>query len=174
MSRKSGRLRRIPRPKRPTAAGVEPWVARLYPERSRALYVRVQVWPTQAAMLAYVNEHHVTIHGNAFGRRTHGTCSRHEVYRIRKGHPRRKARCCAEVNLHKGWLGMGTVSHELLHATVAWAYRVRFPFENLRSERGVGMDEERLCYAHGNICRRFMDLATRTRGPYRLKPAKPK
>lgn len=142
---------------------VSPWVFRLYPERGSSLFVRVYVWPTKKAFLAHINEHHVSRHrGGGFSRRCEGTCSRHESRRYAKGKPTRRSPCAAEVNLWRRKLTMEVVTHELFHATMAWGYRVRFPFASLNSPDGVTAEEERITYAHGALCSQFVDRAYAT------------
>lgn len=137
-----------------------PHTFRLWPERGSALFVRVFVWPTKKAFLAHMNAHHFGRNGGGFYRRCQGACSRHESYRFRKGHARRRNACVAEVNLWRGKLTMEVVTHELFHATIAWGHRVRFPFAGLAAADGVTADEERITYVHGRICREFVGRAT--------------
>lgn len=147
---------------------VRPWVCRLYPERGSSLYVRVMVWPTKRAMLEYLNAHHITVHGNRFGNRTEGTCSGHERYTVwpaDSGKARRKSPCVAEVNLWRGRLGIGVITHEFFHATMRWGYRVGFDFSALDS-LDCSMTEERITYVHGNLCREFMEKGMRPGGIY--------
>jgi hypothetical protein len=66
----------------------------------------------------------------------------------------------AEVNLYRDRLTMEIVTHELFHATMAWARRVRFPVARLVAADAVNDDEERLTYVHSTLCRRFMVRAT--------------
>ena len=74
---------------------------------------------------------------------------------------------------------MRIVTHELLHAAVAWARRIGFRFVALGgvgAEFGsegdgyaVSDDEERLCRVYGDLCREFMVKAERA-GLYRGGP----
>ncbi len=133
---------------------VHPWICRLYPERGSSLYARVQVWPTQSAMLAYLNTKPI---GQKFSKRCHGACGR--VHVIRRPQ-------FAEVNLYMGALGMGVVTHELFHATMAWAHRVGFDFSQIMGGFDVNKREERITYAHSEMCRQFMVKATKRNAPY--------
>lgn len=139
-----------------------PWVCRLYPERGSTLYARVQVWPTQAAMLAHLNDNP---RRQRFTRRCHGACGRVQITSFRGGRARRRPQF-AEVNLYLGALGMGVVSHELFHATMAWAYRVGFDFGPIMRDLNTPRREERITYAHSELCRQFMVKATRRGAPY--------
>jgi hypothetical protein len=143
---------------------VKPWIARIYPERHSSLYVRVQVWPTKAAMLAYLNEHHITLHGNRFGGRTQAACAGIQRTSYRGKHAR-KHPCVAEVNFWRGRLGIGVITHELFHATMRWGTRIGFNFNALNT-LGMTMEEERITYAHGNLCRQFMEKGMRPGGVY--------
>lgn len=142
-----------------TPAQVTPWIARLYPERDSALFVRVQVWPTKKTFLKHLNEEHYSIDGRGFGARTEGVCSRHESYRIQRGRPQRRSPCVAEVNLWRRKITMRVVTHEMFHATIAWGHRVGFPFAALTEADGVTRTEERITYVHGNLCSDFVDRA---------------
>lgn len=67
----------------------------------------------------------------------------------------------AEVHLFRGdGLSMRIVTHELFHATMAYGRRIRFDFRRLDADDSVNDDEERLTYAHGDLCRQFMMRAT--------------
>ncbi len=63
--------------------------------------------------------------------------------------------CVADVHFVRRRLGMEVTTHELFHATMAWARRVRFPFARLGADDAVNADEERLTYVHGWLCRQF-------------------
>lgn len=142
-----------------------PWVARLYPERNSKLYCRVQVWPTKAAMLAYLNAHHVTLHGNRFGSRTEATCAGYASWKYNATGRGRKDGCFAVVNFWRGRLGIGVTSHEFFHATMRWAGRVGFKLSEIGPD-DVTMKEERITYVHAELCRQFVDKGLRPGGIY--------
>lgn len=144
-----------------------PWRCRLYPERGSSLYVRVQVWPTKRAFLAHVNATHHFLNGRRAGPRCNGTCSREHRTLYRHGRARRRP-IVAVVNMWRGKLTMSVVTHELFHATIAWAHRIIFPFATLSDDRGVTETEERLTYAHSELCRQFMVRASSRGGPYTI------
>ncbi len=145
----------------------KPWVCRLYPEQGSTLYARVQVWPTKKAFLAHVNAMHVFKGGKGASPRCDGTCSRHQVTSYRSGRARKDS-CFAVVNLWRGRLTMRVVTHELFHATMAWGYRVKFPFAVLSTDDGVSDREERITYVHGELCREFMVKASAPGAPYAI------
>lgn len=138
---------------------------RLYPEYKSRLYCVVQVWPTHAALIEHLNANHHTIHGNGFGKRTQGACARHVVTSYPKGKRSRKSPCFAVINLHRAKLGIGVITHEIMHATLAWANRIGFAFAKLENF-DVTMLEERICYAHSNMCLDFMHKGMRPGGIY--------
>lgn len=146
---------------------IRPWVCRLYPERGSSLYVRVQVWPTKQAFLAHVNAAHVFLSGRGAGRRCDGTCSRTHRTSYRGGRARRSSEI-AVVNLWRGRLTMRVVTHELFHATMAWAHRVGFDLSRITADDGVTQHEERIAYVNGELNRQFMEKATRPGAPYTL------
>jgi len=149
-------------------AAIRPWVTRLYAEPESSLFVRVQVWPTKKSFLAYLNESQRS-NGRRFGYTCEGTCSREERWFVparKTGRPARKDRCFAEVNLWKGKLGMEVVTHELFHATMAWAWRVKFPFDSLAEKTSKMVDEERITYVHGRLCKQLVAKGLRPGGVY--------
>lgn len=147
---------------------MKPWTVRLKPEPRSSLYVLVRVWPTKKAMLAHLNQTHHR--GNKRGkasRRTEGTCS--TVYRIKvsKSGRSRRSPCVAEVNLHRGRLGIEVITHELFHATMGWAKRVKLALEQVDElSRGTEL-EERIAYVHGTMNRQFVDRGLRPGGCYK-------
>ncbi len=145
---------------------VRPWVCRIYPERNSSLFARVQVWPTKKAFLAHINENCTFIGGRGAGRTCQGTCSREHRTLYRKNRPARRRPIFATVNLWRGKLTMSVVTHELFHATIAWAWRVQFPLRELTDDENVTSTEERITYAHSEMCRQFMVRALQPGGPY--------
>lgn len=142
----------------------KPWVCRLYPERGSTLYARVQVWPTKRAFIDHVNAECVFADGKA-DHKTQGTCARVDRTSYRTGRARRSA-CFASVNLWRGQLTMRVVTHELFHATMAWAQRVGFDFTPVVADIGVGPEEERITYVNCELNRQFMEKASRPGAPY--------
>jgi hypothetical protein len=51
---------------------------------------------------------------------------------------------------------MEVVTHELFHATMAWARRVGLDLTRLADDDYVNQEEERVSYVHGRLCRDFM------------------
>lgn len=135
---------------------------RLYPEAPRGLYVLAMVHPTLKALRKLLRQHGVD------GSEAEGACIGMRIDSYRDDRAPRVVPCCAEVHFWRGALGTSVITHELLHATFAWAARVRVPFHQLetwgaRLEGGsasVSDAEERLCYAHGRLCRDFVLRAT--------------
>jgi len=141
-------------------------VLRLYPEPDRTLYVRVRVHPTLKAMhersreltAAGTHEHRAPM------RHVRGFCTEWNVVKCTKKRARRHP-CIAEVNFAGRYCTMEIVTHELLHATMAWARRVGFEFSRLGDDDHVNAEEERIAYVHGEMCRQFMVRAN-TAGVY--------
>jgi hypothetical protein len=129
--------------------GVTPVRFRLYPESRRGLYLAVFVWPTRASMQRRWGPHPP---------RTDGFCHPFIVQQFVGGRWRTRP-VVAEVHFHRARLSMEVVTHELFHATIAWARRIRFDFARLNAEDSINEDEERLTYAHGRLCREFMNRA---------------
>lgn len=129
-------------------------IFRLRPDPGRTLYVRAQVWPSKVLMHAYLR---------AVGLQPDdclGRCTAVEVRHFNSDGTSRLAPMFAEVNLCIPHLGIGIVSHELLHATFAYARRCRLDgrtvFDRSLDTGGdCSPDEEWLCYAHGSLVSQF-------------------
>lgn len=118
--------------------------------KTSSLYVRVNVWPSKAAMARYrerVRDH--PRHAGAIG-----TCT--EIEGWRNG---RKRAVVAEVNLCRGRIGTEIVTHEFFHAAIAWGRRRDFDWTRLGAEDSVNAEEERLTYVHSNLCSAFVRRA---------------
>lgn len=144
---------------------ITPWVCRLYPEQGSTLYARVQVWPTKQSFLDHMNAHYTSFGNRGFGKRCDGACGRYHSTSFKSGRARRSP-CFAVVNLWQGCLTMRVVTHELFHATMAWAHRVGFSFDPIMASLDVTQHEERITYVHGELCREFMCKASDRNGPY--------
>lgn len=144
----------------PRGRGAPPITFRLYPQAwnpsgSRgALYAIAYVWPTPAAMQA---------HRRARGWR--GYVDAH-VWEVERRSPSGRIRpCFAELHVCRPRLGVGLLTHELLHVTFAWARRRGIDLHAIAvgegDDRFVHRDEEALCYTHGELMRQFVTRATR-------------
>lgn len=142
-----------------------PWLYRLYPEPNSSLYARVLVWPTQGVFLHHMRQNN---DGQRWTTRVRGACTRMHVTKYGDAAARRRP-IFATVNFCVPHLGMSVVTHELFHATMAWAHRVKFPLTALTETMDVTDDEERITYAHSEMCRQFMVKATRRHGPYEAR-----
>jgi hypothetical protein len=126
---------------------------RLYFEPHSSMYAEVLIHENQKALLEFGKQY-----GIEMGETCQATCTGFDVYKIPKGggKPRKRPLVC-QINLHRERLTMRVVTHELMHATIQWArYR-----KLLTPSLAAGdMDlEERICYAHGDICSQFTDRA---------------
>jgi hypothetical protein len=128
-------------------------VFRLYPESTSRLYCRVVVWPTLEAMKAASTWERQPRH-------TKGFCAGFKKQRYVAGRWRTDP-VFAEIHLARNWLQTRIITHEILHATYAWGRRIRFPWTRLGNADAVNQDEERTCYAHGEMVRQFVDRAYR-------------
>lgn len=93
-------------------------------------------------------------------------CTAVEVRYVKDDGSSRLSPMFAEVNLCKPHLGIGLVSHELLHASLAYARRCRLDGTPIfdRGDHGgpVEPQEEWLCYAHGELVSQFVGRAYRS------------
>jgi hypothetical protein len=76
--------------------------------------------------------------------------------------------CFAVVNLWRGRLTMRVVTHELFHATMAWAHRVGFDLAKLTETADITQHEERITHAHCHLCSEFMRKASAPGAPYHV------
>lgn len=128
---------------------------RLYPERDSTLYVRVHVWPTRRAMLAFLRRT-----GRPLGTETVAVCTGTERWKV-VGDRLRKNGQVAEVNFFRARLGTQVVTHELFHATLAWARRAKIDWTAVNTDP-INDLEERVTHVHSTMCahlvRRLTDL----------------
>lgn len=118
---------------------------RIRPGRSR-LYYTVRVFATCAAMRQYIRRHRsVRVTGNCQGLATSFTVMRGERGRWRT------TRHAGELLLVVGYLGSRIVTHECAHLALAWARRVRVDLVGRGTAGNVSADEERFCYALGDL-----------------------
>lgn len=108
---------------------------RVYVEETPSLYARVLVWPTREAMYEYRPL-----------RRDH----------LGSSTPMIGGRCFAEVCLFRDALGSRVLSHEMFHATLAWARRRGVQLDG-PAEDGVSEDEKRVAHAHSDMMRQLVD-----------------
>lgn len=119
---------------------------RLYPEAS--LYWIVQVWPTRADMVKYLDRRSF-LHSDEVG----GMCNGIDTYKVQGGVVR-KLRSLGEINLYRGGCSTEVIAHETTHAVIGWARRVGIDPLSTEPEGGPESDEnERFCYAAGRMVR---------------------
>lgn len=120
---------------------------RIYPD-DRALYFKVHVWPSKAAMLTHLRSMELPA-----SRDTVAQCSSYSIGKLRGGYWRTKP-ILGEINLHSKQLNAEVVSHECGHAALSWARRKKFKqfnLDDLPTGRLVSRNEERFCYALGHM-----------------------
>jgi hypothetical protein len=134
---------------------------RLYPNgKGTGLYLVVQVWPSLKSLRQYVT---TTYPSTVSYRRTLGMCSAFDVVAFPKGKPQRKRGIFAELNLCAANLTMRIVTHELFHATMAYARRAKIDLAACMLDwegTDVAAPEEALADVHGQLCSDFVWRAT--------------
>lgn len=111
-------------------------VARLYPEPGKYRYVRFRLVPTIARMRARSKE--------IFGTGASGVLA---FCVTRDG----AGPCVAEIVIPEANLCLEIVTHELLHATIAWGRTRRIKFDYLRLDLDPNAVEEPLAWAIGSM-----------------------
>lgn len=137
---------------------------RLYPNgRSTGLFLVVQVWPALKYMRQYITS---TYPGNGSYRNTLGMCSSFKVVSYAKGKSARASGIFAELNLNAANLTMRIITHELFHATMAYARRMGLDLSEISNGSddhtgpGVCETEESLTTVHGTLCSDFVARAS--------------
>jgi len=136
-----------------------PWVFRLYAVEGSTLFVRACVHESRETLEEHWQDdpYRPRDGTDRWHHEIMGYCREIEHYRFSGGRLRRDP-CVAEVHLFRDGCRMSVVTHEMLHATMAWARRTGFGFgEAMHSDGGISEGEEWLAYLHGNLCRDFVD-----------------
>lgn len=132
-------------------------IFRLYPEEGRTLYVRVHVHETLKALRERSRElQAMGMSSDYVGRRCQGFVTEWQRWWIDENGRSRRDPCIAEVNVARRYCTMRIITHELQHATLAWARRVDFAFTMLYGNIRDMDQEERICYMHGDLCNDFV------------------
>lgn len=120
----------------------------IYPEYKR-LHYRVHVWRTRDEMVAYLRASHTEPgeHCEAMVQ----TFWRERVTSTGRvvASPR-----CGDIHFYQDALSEEIISHEMAHATLGWARRIRLGTSPLVERGGGGPvcgDEERFFYANGRL-----------------------
>lgn len=124
---------------------------RVYPDCPTSLFVRVSIYDDKRAMYRAARRVVAPPFGALFVMRN----PEHAQYK--------RDRMVGEALFHLGRIDEGAVAHELLHATLAWAERVRIRVKpDPRRYRTLGLpitSEERICTAHERMMNQFFDRA---------------
>lgn len=128
---------------------------RVYPE-GRSLYYLVNVWPTKKAM----QEHCRTVNGYV-GRNYAALVNSFHVSMVGSNGRTRTGPIMGEINFNRKALGGEIVAHEMTHAALGWARRIKLNFDGILTQSGGACcaNEERFCYALGSMARQFINRA---------------
>jgi hypothetical protein len=146
----------------------EPIMFRLYPER-RYLYFVGAIWETLLHMHWYLESVGVENLAYQIGHvsaTTTGLCRDYKATRQRRNGTVCLSGQCGEVHLSREDLSADLVAHELTHATINWARRVRI---NPLAKTGSA-DNERFCRAVGSMVGQFNRHAARLKVPLGKRP----
>jgi hypothetical protein len=123
---------------------------RVYPE-GRRLYFRVYLWATLREMRGYVREA-----WEIYDRRAWAWTIADDAYCADTG---KKLPLLGEIHLSRRHSPPEIIAHEVGHAVIAWAQRIRVPIvDDPEDDRG---HEERFCYATGRMNQRILDALRR-------------
>lgn len=94
---------------------------------------------------------------------------------VQKNGRKTKLPDCGQILFSLPCVGAGLVSHEMTHAAIRWAERVRLGarrvFNGAKSRAGVSDEHERFCQAQGQLVSefwtKFYRLTAQRRGPAR-------
>jgi hypothetical protein len=136
---------------------VEPISFRVYPE-NKSLYFVINVWPSRRAM----HRHSPEFKSQSEPESIVALCTIYERHKLRDGRWHKRPEC-GRVNFYRQALGVGVVAHEFMHAAFGWARRVGLNtnaiFDKTDKAVNVHADEERLCHAHQEMVRQFVERA---------------
>jgi hypothetical protein len=128
---------------------------RLYPER-KTLYFEVRIWEDQEAMKGGINR---WVQKRTKTVNMLGLCVADHFYRKSKDGTKRLSAQCGTIDLRRDQLHSDTVAHEIAHAAVQWARRMKIqPMDH----PGAGFepkDNERFADAIGNMIGQFSNRA---------------
>lgn len=119
---------------------------RLYPE-NRSLYFEVRIYPTKKQMQKDA------------GRKDFAAiCQPFKQISCKNG-KYKTLPICGVIRFWQKDMGVGTISHELLHAVLDWGRRVKIINEEfLTNCNDTNNDlEERLCHVYGEMVRQFVN-----------------
>jgi hypothetical protein len=119
------------------------------PTKGSSLYVHVMIWDRMDAVKGFAR---LIGLGARRSRRAAAFCTEAQTFKdIPRG-------CVAVVCFGKKHVGVGTVSHEMFHAAVAWGVRRRWKFAQLADRKGViprTHPEEKMAELVGQLTRGF-------------------
>jgi hypothetical protein len=120
---------------------------RLYPEpATSSLYCLAHIWPNNKTMIKEVNK--LPYMGTEYYKikKNEGVMATALPLSVRRDN--RLMPVFSHIHFCTEYLEEFTISHELLHAAIAWQHRVELDKAFMFSS-SVNRDEERFCYAHG-------------------------
>lgn len=138
---------------------------RVRPE-NRSLYAVVNVWASKGEMIAYFRcspkyDHRSRSERQKLGE-TGAMFSAYSLLRFRGGFQETMP-IFGEFNFHTGLLNAEVVAHEAGHAALAFAKRVKLDLDDEGDGRWVSRDEERFCYALGQMVNQISIRLTRAK-----------
>lgn len=126
--------------------------------RQGSLYVLVLIFATKQAMRTYWKHECLKP-----GIKTVALCHSYKRYRVRHSKRTRLHPDVATVTFWRHRMGTGVLTHELMHATLAVARRLKLDLTKVYDDKPgfIPRDhpEEELCYMHGEMVRQLVDRA---------------
>jgi hypothetical protein len=130
---------------------------RIYPEPASALYFRVRVFASEAALALYVAADDLA---RPLPQGTRALCTRWTRDRRLANGRTRLLPDLGEILLTRGAIDAEVISHECTHAAIGWAQRVGLsPFREPHPAC-ASPDEERFCYGVGRLTAQIVTTLT--------------
>lgn len=129
---------------------------RVYPEPKRSrLHFKVRIFTSQRAMREYLRASELPRSLGRYGRAMCSTWDRVTVGKTMRKHPE-----MGEMVFPVSHLGMEAIAHECTHAALGWAKRIALNpvvdgVPSRLGSRACAVDEERFCYALGQMGRQI-------------------
>lgn len=112
---------------------------------ANSLYFKVYIWPTKKAMYEAIP---------GVRRNYAAICRAYDVISGGKKRP-----IMGEIHFAVNWVTTAIVDHELLHAALAWARRVKLDLGVISTDEAAlaSKEEEDLCHMHDSFWTQFLE-----------------
>jgi len=131
---------------------------KVYPEkqgRNFGWYFVIKIYPDKETF-----NHAVNKRGHENLEFTRGLTTCHQAFLVSENGTEERKQDIGHIHLYRDCLGSETISHEATHAAIGWAREVEInPLDifNMDGSGNVTDENERFCYAQGQITRQIVE-----------------